>query len=75
MLQSTNDQEDPQPRPGVSLLPEICVDQLAPIFTQIIKSLELSVVPSCFKYSTIIPIPKKACISGLNDYRGVSLDL
>ncbi|XP_062850752.1 uncharacterized protein LOC134313413 [Trichomycterus rosablanca] len=51
-----------------------CADQLAPIFTRILnRSLELSVVPSCFKRSTIIPIPKKPSITGLNDYRPVAL--
>uniref|UniRef100_A0A8C2G0Q0 Alkylated DNA repair protein AlkB homologue 8 N-terminal domain-containing protein n=1 Tax=Cyprinus carpio TaxID=7962 RepID=A0A8C2G0Q0_CYPCA len=43
-----------------------CADQLAPIFTQIFnRSLELCEVPSCFKRSTIIPIPKKSKITGL----------
>ncbi len=51
-----------------------CADQLAPIFTQIFnRSLELCEVPSCFKHSTIIPIPKKSKITGLNDYRPVAL--
>ncbi len=51
-----------------------CADQLAPIFTQIFnRSLELCEVRSCFKRSTIIPIPKKSKITGLNDYRPVAL--
>ncbi len=51
-----------------------CADQLAPIFTQIFNtSLRLSRVPACFKRSGIIPVPKKACISSLNDYRPVAL--
>ncbi len=51
-----------------------CTDQLAPIFTQIFnRSLELCEVPSCFKRSTIIPVPKKPKITGLNDYRPVAL--
>ncbi len=38
--------------------------QLAPILTKIFYgSLELREVPSCFKRSTIIPIPKKAKIT------------
>ncbi len=38
--------------------PKSCADQLAPIFTKIFnRSLELCEVPSCFKCSTIIPIP------------------
>uniref|UniRef100_A0A9J7YVU8 Reverse transcriptase domain-containing protein n=1 Tax=Cyprinus carpio carpio TaxID=630221 RepID=A0A9J7YVU8_CYPCA len=51
-----------------------CADQLAPIFSQIFnRSLELCEVPSCFKRSTIIPVPKKPKIIGLNDYRPVGL--
>ncbi len=51
-----------------------CADQLAPIFTQIFnRSLELCEVPSCFKRSTIIPVPMKPKITGLNDYRPVAL--
>ncbi len=51
-----------------------CADQLAPIFTKIFnRSLELCEVPSCFKRSTIIPVPKKPKITGLNDYRPVAL--
>ncbi|KAK3553996.1 hypothetical protein QTP70_019109, partial [Hemibagrus guttatus] len=44
------------------------------IFSQIFnRSLELCEVPACFKRSTIIPIPKKPKITGLNDYRPVAL--
>src|SRR4029434_8916232 len=51
-----------------------CADQLALIFTRIFnRSLELCEVPSCFKRSTIIPVPKKSSITGLNDNRPVAL--
>ncbi|KAK3527750.1 hypothetical protein QTP86_003341 [Hemibagrus guttatus] len=51
-----------------------CADQLAFIFSQIFnRSLELCEVPACFKRSTIIPIPKKPKMTGLNDYRPVAL--
>ncbi|KAK3570325.1 hypothetical protein QTP86_017161 [Hemibagrus guttatus] len=51
-----------------------CADRLAFIFSQIFnRSLELCEVPACFKHSTIIPIPKKPKITGLNDYRPVAL--
>ncbi|KAL0147066.1 hypothetical protein M9458_057590, partial [Cirrhinus mrigala] len=51
-----------------------CADQLAPVFTQIFnRSLELCLVPNCLKRSTIIPVPKKPKITGLNDYRPVDL--
>ncbi len=52
---------------------KVCADQLAPIFTKIFnRSLELCEVPCCFKRSTIIPIPKKPKITGLNNYRPVA---
>ncbi len=51
-----------------------CAVQLSAIFTLIFnRSLELCEVPSCFKRSTIIPVPKKPKITGLNDYRPVAL--
>ncbi|KAI2665131.1 RNA-directed DNA polymerase from mobile element jockey [Labeo rohita] len=51
-----------------------CADQLAPIFSEIFnRSLELCEVPSCFKHSTIIPVPKKPKITGLDDYRPAAL--
>ncbi len=51
-----------------------CAVQLSSIFTLIFnRSLELCEVPSCFKRSTIIPVPKKPKITGLNDYRPVAL--
>ncbi len=64
--------------PGPDGVSPVCLntwaDQLAPIFTQIFnRSLELWEVPSCFKCSTIIPVPKKPKITGLNDYRPVAL--
>ncbi|KAL0173244.1 hypothetical protein M9458_033555, partial [Cirrhinus mrigala] len=37
------------------------------------RSLELCEVPDCLKRSTIIPVPKKSKITGLNDYRPVAL--
>ncbi len=54
--------------PGRVLKP--CAFQLARVFTDIFNlSLSLSVVPSCFKKSTIVPIPKKNKITCLNDWR------
>ncbi|KAI5629002.1 gastrula zinc finger protein XlCGF28.1-like [Silurus asotus] len=51
-----------------------CADQLAPVFTEIFNlSLEQAVVPSCFKQSTIVPVPKKPQPACLNDYRPVAL--
>ena len=51
-----------------------CSAQLAPVFTPIFNlSLEQSLVPRCFKTSTVIPIPKKPKVTSLNDYRPVAL--
>ncbi len=51
-----------------------CTFQLAGVFTDIFNlSLSLSVVPSCFKKSTIVPIPKKNKITCLNDWRPFAL--
>ncbi len=51
-----------------------CAFQLAWVFTDIFNlSLSLSVVPACFKKSTIVPIPKINKITCLNDWRPVAL--
>lgn len=51
-----------------------CADQLSGVFTIIFnESLAQSVVPTCFKRPTIIPIPKSNKPSSLNDYRPVAL--
>ncbi len=49
-------------------------DQLAGLFTSIFnESLATSVVPTSFKKSVIIPVPKNSKPSCLNDYRPVAL--
>uniref|UniRef100_A0A6I8QMV9 Reverse transcriptase domain-containing protein n=1 Tax=Xenopus tropicalis TaxID=8364 RepID=A0A6I8QMV9_XENTR len=51
-----------------------CADQLAPVFTEIFNiSLSQSVIPTCFKESIIVPVPKKPLPTSLNDYRPVAL--
>ncbi len=51
-----------------------CADQLASLFTSIFnESLATSVVPTSFKESVIIPVPKHSKPSCLNDYRPVAL--
>ncbi len=53
-----------------------CADQLACLFTSIFnESLATSVVPTSFKKSVIIPVPKNSKPSCLNDYRPVALTL
>lgn len=49
-------------------------DQVAGIFTRIFnQSLSQSTLPPCLKASVIVPLPKKATITGHNDYRPVAL--
>ncbi len=51
-----------------------CALQIAGVFTDIFNlSLSVSVVPLCFKKSTIVPIRKKNEITCLNDWRPVAL--
>ncbi len=51
-----------------------CAFQLAGVFTDIFNLPPfLSVIPACFKKSTIVPIPKKNKITCLNDWRPVAL--
>ena len=49
-------------------------EQLAGMFTDIFNlSLSQSVVPTCFKMSIIVPVPKKAKVTELNDYHPIAL--
>ncbi|KAK3566777.1 hypothetical protein QTP86_004522 [Hemibagrus guttatus] len=51
-----------------------CADQLAPVFTEIFNlSLIQSVIPTCFKESIIVPVPKKTHPASINDYCPVAL--
>jgi len=51
-----------------------CAEELKDVFTDVFNtSLRQAVVPSCFKVTTIIPVPKKSTPSCFNDYRPVAL--
>src|SRR4029434_6228144 len=51
-----------------------CAEELKDIFTDIFNtSLSQAAVPSHFKTSIIIPVPKKPAPSCFNDYRPVAL--
>ena len=51
-----------------------CYRELAGVFADIYNtSLSLSVVPASFKLATIVPVPKTASITCLNDWRPVAL--
>ena len=46
-----------------------CADQLANVFTGIFNfPLSESVIPTCFKQTTIVPVPKNTKVTCLNDY-------
>ena len=46
-----------------------CADQLASVFTDIFNiSLSESVIPTCYKQTTIVPVPKNTKVTCLNDY-------
>ena len=62
----------PDGKPGRVL--KACTDQLASVFTDIFNlSLTKSVIPTCFKQTTIVPVPKEAKATCLNDYRPIAL--
>ena len=45
-----------------------CTDQLASVVTDIFNiSLSESVIPICFKQTTIVPVPKITKVTSLND--------
>ena len=51
-----------------------CTDQLASVSTDIFNfSLPESVIPTCFKQSTIVPVPKNTKVTCLNDYQPIAL--
>ncbi|KAI3371986.1 hypothetical protein L3Q82_006856 [Scortum barcoo] len=73
-LKRINTRKAPGPDgiPGRAL--KVCADQLADVFADIFNmSLLQSVVPTCFKETIIVPVPKKTKILSLNDDRPVAL--
>ena len=51
-----------------------CADQLTSVINDIFNlSLAESVIPTCFKQTTIVPVPKTTKVTYLNDYRPVAL--
>ena len=56
-------------------VPRACADQLAGVFTDIFIDISLieSVIPTCFKQTTIVHVHKNTKVTCLNDYRPVAL--
>ena len=51
-----------------------CADQLGSVFTDIFNlSPTESVIPTCFKQTTIVPVTKNTNVTCLNDYRPIAL--
>uniref|UniRef100_A0A3P9LR30 Reverse transcriptase domain-containing protein n=1 Tax=Oryzias latipes TaxID=8090 RepID=A0A3P9LR30_ORYLA len=68
----------PQIAPGPDNIPGCvlrnCADELTDVITDIFNLLlSQAVIPSCFKATTIIPVPKKSSPSCYNDYRPIAL--
>lgn len=58
--------------PGRAL--RVCSSELADVFMDIYNlSLAQALVPTCFKSTIIVPLPKKNTVACLNDYRPVAL--
>ena len=73
-LKKVNPRKATGPDKFTARLLKICSNELCEIFHLIYnKSLKLGRVPNLWKTSTIIPVPKKANASELNDYRPVAL--
>ena len=52
----------------------LCADQQPRVFTENFnQSLTESVIPTCFKQTNIVPVPKNTKVTSLNDYRPVAL--
>ena len=63
---------EPDGLPGCVL--KACVDQLVSVFTDIFNiSLTESVILTCFKQTTIVPVLNEAKVTCLNDYHPVAL--
>jgi hypothetical protein len=63
---------EPDRLPGRIL--RACVDQLASVSTDIFNlSLSESVIPTCFKQTTIVLVPNKSKVTCLDDYRPIAL--
>ena len=51
-----------------------CANELANVFTDLFNaSLNLHIVPVCFKAASTIPVRKKAKATALNDFRSVTM--
>ncbi|XP_054631629.1 uncharacterized protein LOC129181035 [Dunckerocampus dactyliophorus] len=52
----------------------VCSSELADVLADIFNlSLAQASVPTCFKSTTIVPVPKKSNVTCLNDYRPIAL--
>uniref|UniRef100_A0A8C5DT67 Reverse transcriptase domain-containing protein n=1 Tax=Gouania willdenowi TaxID=441366 RepID=A0A8C5DT67_GOUWI len=73
-LQRTNARKAPGPDNIPGRVLRDCAEELTDVLTDIFNSsLSQAVVPTCFKATTIIPVPKKPSPSCYNDYRPVAL--
>lgn len=74
VLRAVNPRKAAGPYGVTGMVLKVCADQLSGVFTKILNlSLSKSIVPSCLKSVTIIPLPNKTVINCHNDYRLVKL--
>lgn len=64
--------DGPDNIPGRAL--RVCSSELADVFADIFNlSLAQASVLTCFKSTTIVPVPKRSTVTCLNDYRPIAL--
>lgn len=74
VLKSVNANKAAGPDGVTGKVLKACANELAGVFTKIFNlSLTSAIIPPCLKSATIIPVPKKAATTNLNDYRPVAL--
>lgn len=74
LFRNCNTRKSPGPDNIEGAVLKHCAEQLAPVFTDIFRSsLNLQKVPSIWKTSTIIPVPKIPRPSEPNDFRPIAL--
>ncbi|KAK3568712.1 hypothetical protein QTP86_013878, partial [Hemibagrus guttatus] len=73
-LRKTNSQKAAGPDNILGWALMVCSSELADVFMDIYNlSLTQALVPTCFKSTTFIPLPKKNTVTCLNDYRPIAL--
>ena len=74
LMKNCNPKKAPGPDGVSPRILKLCADQLSYIFSVIFNlSFKQMIVPTCWKTSAIVPVPKNKIITCLNDFRPVAL--